>query len=139
MATRARLGRGRRFGEERGPKLLEPRGRVVEHREDRDPVGMLQRHFGLHRHQRVNDPVSLVVQIRIPQSKDERDKESSVTSIPARPIISQRVRFALAVPGSVRLPRRLVERRLPTTRFSSVFLAGQVAVETRNCRVPGFP
>ena len=39
-----------------------------------------------------------------------------MTSIPARRIISQRVRLALAAPGSVRLPRRLVERRLPTNR-----------------------
>ena len=60
------------LGEQRGAELLEPRRRVVEHRKDRGPIGMLQRHLGLHRHQRVHDPISLLVQIGTAQSNDQR-------------------------------------------------------------------
>ena len=60
-------------------------------------------------------------------------------SIPARRIMIQRVRSLLAAPGSARLAPVRVELRLPTNQSPSVFPAGQVAVETRNCLAPGFP
>ena len=84
-------------------------------------------------------PVHQVVQIGAAESSDEREQgvvgelDSGKThheSTSSIGVGSSRFRAS---------PRRPVERRLPTNRFPSVFPAGQVAVETRNCLVPEFP
>ena len=113
-------------------KLSETVRRVIEHSEDRDPIGMRQRDLGLHGHQRVHDPVSLVVQIGTAQSNDEREQGlvGELDSGKAH----HRSASSIGIGSSgFRTPRPRSRVLAPHVQSPSVFPAEQDAVETRNC------
>jgi|RhiMethySRZTD1v2_1073278.scaffolds.fasta_scaffold80592_3 hypothetical protein len=106
------------LGEQHAAELSEIIRRVVEHREDCDPIGMPQRHLGLHRHQRVDDPISLLTQTGTPQSNDKLEQrllgqvDPGKTHHQSTSSIGRQLRAARLAPEA--------ECWLPTNQFPSV-------------------